>query len=98
MSNLKNQEKFQNEMILRDYLATDRTYLANERTFLAYIRTCVGLFATGAALINFVDNDNLVCLGYIFIISSPVLFIFGFWRFIKMICKIKKYYAQKKRK
>ena len=49
-------------MILRDYLATDRTHLANERTFLAYIRTCVGLFATGAALINFVENNVLIVL------------------------------------
>ena len=47
-------------MILRDYLAVDRTHLANERTFLAYIRTCLGLFATGAALINFVENGVLV--------------------------------------
>ena len=46
-------------MILRDYLAADRTYLANERTLLAYIRTCVGLFATGAALIHFIENENL---------------------------------------
>ena len=81
-------------MILRDYLATDRTHLANERTFLAYIRTCVGLFATGAALINFVENDVLGFLGYIFIAVAPVLFVFGFWRFIKVKYKIKKYYDQ----
>jgi putative membrane protein len=84
-------------MILRDYLAIDRTGLANERTFLAYIRTCVGLFATGAALINFVENDVLVFIGYIFIILSPVLFVFGFWRFIRMMRKIKKYYDQERK-
>jgi len=81
-------------MILRDYLATDRTHLANERTFLAYIRTCVGLFATGAALINFVDNNVLIVLGYIFIVFSPLLFVLGFWRFISTMTKIKKYYKQ----
>ena len=79
-------------MILRDYLATDRTHLANERTFLAYIRTCIGLFATGAALINFVENAALVIFGYIFIILSLVLFLYGFSRFIRMVRKIKKYY------
>ena len=29
------------ELILRDYLAADRTALANERTLMAYIRTSV---------------------------------------------------------
>jgi len=81
-------------MILRDYLAIDRTNLANERTLLAYIRTCIGLFATGAALINFVEYDALGILGYIFIVVSPVLFFFGLWRFIKTINKVKKYYKQ----
>jgi len=79
-------------MILRDYLATDRTHLANERTFLAYVRTCIGSFATGAALANFVENEVLVLLGYIFIAVSPVLFIFGVWRFIRTLQKIKKHY------
>ena len=79
-------------MILRDYLAVDRTHLANERTFLAYIRTCIGLFATGAALINFVENNILIFFGYIFIVVSPALFIFSFWRLIRTIHKIKKYY------
>ena len=81
-------------MILRDYLATDRTHLANERTFLAYIRTCIGLFATGSALTNFVENNFLIFLGYALIIISPMLFIFGFWRFIKIARKIRKYYEE----
>ncbi|MGN0027609.1 MAG: DUF202 domain-containing protein, partial [Clostridium sp.] len=33
------------EMILRDFLAADRTLLANERTLLAYIRTGISLLA-----------------------------------------------------
>jgi putative membrane protein len=65
--------------------------LANERTFLAYVRTCIGLLAMGAALINFVENDVLVFLGYIFIAVSPAVFVFGFWRFLKMRRKIKRY-------
>ena len=81
-------------MILRDYLAVDRTHLANERTFLAYIRTCIGLFATGAALINFVENTVLVFSGYVFIVVSPVVFVFGLWRFIKTVNKVEKFYKQ----
>ncbi len=46
MSNFLNRDKRvykfnKDEMILRDFLAVDRTLLANERTLLAYIRTGV---------------------------------------------------------
>lgn len=44
------------ELILRDYLAVDRTALANERTLLSYIRTSVALAAAGGALIHFLDS------------------------------------------
>ena len=40
------------ELILRDYLALDRTVLANERTLLAYLRTAIALLAGGATLLK----------------------------------------------
>ncbi len=43
------------ELILRDYLAADRTVLANERTLMSYIRTSVALAAAGGSLIHFLD-------------------------------------------
>jgi len=79
-------------MILRDHLAVDRTHLANERTFLAYARTCLGLFATGAALIHFIETTLLLFLGYAFIIVSPMIFTLGLYRFLKTKNKIKKSY------
>ena len=89
---MKTYEEFQNEMILRDYLAVDRTHLANERTLLAYTRTCIGLFATGVALINFIDHAVLTFFGYAFIIISPIIFIFGLYRFLKTMHRIKRGY------
>ncbi len=44
------------ELILRDYLAADRTILANERNLLSYIRTSVALAAAGGSLIHFLDS------------------------------------------
>ncbi len=44
------------ELILRDYLAADRTALANERTLLSYIRTSVALAAAGGSLIHFLGS------------------------------------------
>lgn len=40
-------------MILRDYLATDRTGMANERLLLAYIRTALAALGGGAAVVQF---------------------------------------------
>ena len=45
MTNKYNHNK--EDMILRDFLATDRTILANERTLLAYLRTFISFFAAG---------------------------------------------------
>ncbi len=44
------------ELILRDYLAADRTVLANERTLMSYIRTSVALAAAGGSLIHFLES------------------------------------------
>ncbi len=44
------------ELILRDYLAADRTVLANERTLMSYIRTSLALAAAGGSLIHFLDS------------------------------------------
>ncbi|MCL2773848.1 MAG: DUF202 domain-containing protein [Oscillospiraceae bacterium] len=90
----KEYEKLQNELILRDHLAINRTVLANERTLLAYIRTCLGFFATGTALINFIHSFVLEFLGYIFIVAPGIIFIFGLYRFLKIKYKIKRIYAK----
>jgi putative membrane protein len=44
------------ELILRDYLAADRTVLANERTYLAYIRTALALIIAGASALHFLES------------------------------------------
>lgn len=60
------------EMILRDFLAADRTLLANERTLLAYIRTAVGLLAIAISLIKLFDTTITYILGIVFIILSTI--------------------------
>ena len=46
--------KFDNDdLILRDELAIDRTLLANERTLLAYLRAGVALLIAGVSIIHF---------------------------------------------
>ena len=46
----------EDELILRDYLAADRTALANERTFLSYLRTGLAFGAAGVSLVHFLES------------------------------------------
>lgn len=71
------------EMILRDFLATDRTILANERTFLAYLRTFISFFAAGIGFIKFVDENIIVMLGYVLIFLSVIVLYFGCMRYLR---------------
>jgi len=41
------------QLILRDELALDRTVLANERTLLAYLRTALALVLSGVTFLHF---------------------------------------------
>ena len=73
-----------NQLILRDYLARDRTKLAMERTFLAYIRTALGFFSAGIACIKFIDDYIVIYyLGYLMLIASPIFLLVGINQFIK---------------
>lgn len=82
---------YENEdMILRDCLAADRTLLANERTYLAYLRTVVSLLAAGVGLIKYVDGVFTQILGWLFIGGSIVAFYYGTKRFIEVKYPIKR--------
>jgi putative membrane protein len=82
------------EMILRDYLALDRTKLANERTLLAYMRTVIGLVASAFGMIEIIDVAWARNLGYVFLVLAPVCLFFGIWHFIKVKTKLDR--AEKK--
>ncbi|MFW5836229.1 MAG: DUF202 domain-containing protein [bacterium] len=62
-------ERFSNEeMILRDHLAVDRTVLANERTFLAYVRTLLALVLAGATVIRIFEDPSLNIIGWTLVV------------------------------
>ncbi|MFZ5980150.1 MAG: DUF202 domain-containing protein [Candidatus Zixiibacteriota bacterium] len=71
------------EMILRDFLAIDRTILANQNTFLAYLRTALTLFVAGITFIRFFDVMLIEIIGWIFIPIGLITFIVGFIRYNK---------------
>ena len=79
-----------NELILRDYLAIDRTILANERTILAYIRTALALAAAGATIIYFSADSLIKLLGGILIFLGFGILVIGIQRYMKMKKSINK--------
>lgn len=72
------------QMILRDYLALERTRLANERTLFSYIRTSLYLLTAGIGVLQIDSISSLDWLAWICITSGFVLFFTGIFRFWKM--------------
>lgn len=71
------------DLILRDYLALDRTALANRRTLLSYIRTALGFFGTGVAGVKLIsDWPAIYHLCVILMFLSPIVLVVGFVQFI----------------
>ncbi|MCL8008149.1 DUF202 domain-containing protein [Gelidibacter japonicus] len=80
------------EVILRDYLAIERTRLANERTLLSYIRSSLYLLLGGIAffqLKNFPDFKYLAVLSLVF---SAIFLIIGIYRFMVLKKSLKTLY------
>ncbi|GAB4150443.1 MAG: DUF202 domain-containing protein [Bacteroidia bacterium] len=80
------------EIILRDYLALERTRLANERTLLAYLRTALYFIVGGIALVQLEDFEKLKWLGVVALGLSVVIFIWGVFRFYRMKKRLEAYY------
>ena len=78
-------ERFQQqELILRDELAIDRTILANERTVMAYFRSSLTLIIVGVTFLHFADKGALPYLGFALIPFGLAVGVFGFIRYRKM--------------
>lgn len=76
-------EKDHEQMILRDYLAVDRTMMANETSFMSYVRTALTLIAAGATLIKFFNEPTMQALGWGFVVVGGWLAFNGYNRFRK---------------
>ena len=81
------------EIILRDYLAMQRTTLANERTLFSYIRTSLYLILGGIGLIEVHTFDRLQWAGYLALALSVVMLIYGFVRYVALRRRLKNFYS-----
>ena len=77
--------RFQNEeLILRDELAIDRTLLANERTLLAYLRSGVALVLAGVSMMHFAQHGWFWKLGVACLPCGLISALIGIVRHQKM--------------
>ena len=80
------------QIILRDYLALERTKLANERTLLAYSRTSLYMLLGDIAFLQLEDFKSIIWVGYLAIGLSIVLIIVGIYRFFLIKYRLTNYY------
>ncbi|MEO9474754.1 MAG: DUF202 domain-containing protein [Cyclobacteriaceae bacterium] len=81
-------------MILRDYLAIDRTKLANQRTLLSFIRTSLYLVVSGVALTKVKALEQISWLGYVIIAASIIVLGIGVVNYFLFRNKIRKGYKE----
>lgn len=75
-------------LIVRDFLARQRTKLANDRTLLAYIRTSLYFLVSGTALVKVEDLENVKEFGYLSFLISVLLVALGFFNYFKLRKKL----------
>ncbi len=88
--------KNKDEILLRDYLALERTKLANERTLLAYSRTSLYILLGGIAFLEIQEFKNIQWIGSLALGLSSIIFIIGIYRYTQIKARLSDYYKWSK--
>ncbi len=80
------------KIILRDYLAIERTRLANERTLLSYVRSSLYLLLGSIGFFQLTSFPNFKYLAYTALLFSVLFFVIGVYRFMLLKKSLKKLY------
>lgn len=86
------------DIILRDYLALERTRLANERTLLSFIRTSLYMLLGGIAFLQVHGFDSIKWIGYFSLAISFAIMVIGLLRFYQLKNRLMKYYSKNYKK
>lgn len=86
------------KVILRDYLAIERTRLANERTLLSYIRSSLYLLLGGIAFFQLKEFPNFKYLAILSLVFSCIFFAIGVYRFTLLKKSLKHLYYRSEEK
>jgi len=85
------------EIILRDYLALERTKLANQRTLLAYLRTSLYMLLGGIAFLQLSGFENIRWVGYLALALSVIFVFIGIIKYYVIKARLTKYYQTRNR-
>lgn len=77
------------DLVLREYLAIERTKLANERTLLTYIRTGLYFLVAGTTLGHLINTPFWDAMGLPIVIVGAFLTVVGVVRFIMVAREIR---------
>ncbi|MEM6515341.1 MAG: DUF202 domain-containing protein [Bacteroidota bacterium] len=80
------------QVILRDYLAIERTRLANERTLLSYIRSSLYLLLGAIGLFQLKDFADFKYLAFLALGFSLIFLVIGIYRFTLLKRSLKRLY------
>lgn len=72
------------DLVLREYLAIERTKLANERTLLTYIRTGLYFLVAGTTLGHLIDTVFWNRMAVPIVVVGCVITVLGIVRFIRV--------------
>ena len=72
------------DLVLREYLAIERTRLANETTLLAYIRTGLYFLVAGSSLGHLVASQFWNIAGPPVIVVGVTIMLFGVIRYLRL--------------
>ncbi|HAA13558.1 MAG TPA: hypothetical protein DCE41_18445 [Cytophagales bacterium] len=89
---LEKEQEAHPEIILRDFLAIDRTRLANQRTLLSFLRTGLYLFVTALAVWKVDFLEDLAFLTGILIGLGAITMLVGVINYFTMRKKIARHY------
>jgi putative membrane protein len=84
----KSQENHAHVLILRDYLAVDRTKLANDRAFLAHIGTGLTVLTAGVSGFNLFSNLLMRSISMMLVCTGVTIVIVGAVRYQRMQKKL----------
>jgi putative membrane protein len=77
------------DLVLREYLAIERTKLANERTLLTYIRTGLYFLVAGSTLGYVIDSTFWSVMGWPLVAVGVLIAVFGGIRFRRVASQIR---------
>ena len=72
------------DLVLREYLAIERTKLANETTLLAYIRTGLYFLVAGSTLGHLIATEFWRLVGPPLIVVGLIIMVLGVIRYLRL--------------